>query len=119
MIIKVKVILRSRSFQVKVILRSRSFQNQIVSVWISVSKWVVGLRPNAFLFLNEIFQLYFYNAGQIIADIACGDDTRPAVLFNDTMILETPNFPDHYPDGTLCEWIITPENNINVCLMTI
>ena len=45
---------RSRTSQdhhkVTIILRWRTFQNQIVSVWISIPKWVVGFRPNAFLF---------------------------------------------------------------------
>ena len=33
----------------KVISRSRSFQNQIGSVWISILKWAVCFRPDAFL----------------------------------------------------------------------
>ena len=39
-------------FKVKAILRSRTFQNQTVSVWISIPKRVVCLRPNAFLWVN-------------------------------------------------------------------
>ena len=38
--------------KVKVILRLRSFQNEIVSVWISISKRVEGLRPNGSLFIE-------------------------------------------------------------------
>ena len=38
--------------KVKVILRSRSFQNQVVSVCISILKQEVGLPPNAFSFTN-------------------------------------------------------------------
>ena len=42
--------------KVKVILGSRSFQNQIISVWISIPKKSMGLRWNAFLLC-----LCFYN----------------------------------------------------------
>ena len=39
--------------KVKVILRSRSFQNQMANIWISIPKRTVGLRPSAFLFNNS------------------------------------------------------------------
>ena len=38
------------NIKIKVISDSRSFK-QIISVWISIPKWVVGFRPNALLFL--------------------------------------------------------------------
>ena len=40
--------------KVKVMLKSRSFQNQIVSVWISIPNRAVGLQPNAFLLNSEL-----------------------------------------------------------------
>ena len=59
--------------------------------------------------------LFFPNTGQILADIACDDETLPLTLYNETNILETPDYPvaDH-PDGTQCQWILQPENNVNV-----
>ena len=51
-----------------------------------------------------------------MTDRACDDETRPVTLPNETMILESPGYPGYYPDSTGCEWIITPNNNNNVCL---
>ena len=60
--------------------------------------------------------LFSPNTGQILADIACDDETLPLTLYNETNILETPDYPvaDH-PDGTQCQWILLPQNNNNVC----
>ena len=53
----------------------------------------------------------------MVTDLACDHETRPVTLLNDTMILATPGYPGHYPSNTECEWIITPNNNVNVCLL--
>ena len=55
--------------------------------------------------------------GQEIAEVACDDTTLPAYVFNDTNLIESPNYPAPYPAYTHCEWIITPDNNVNVCTL--
>ena len=78
-----------------------------------------------FMFLYLVFPvsgqsteklLFSPSVGQILADIACDDETLPLTLYNETNILETPDYPvaDH-PDGTQCQWILFPQNNNNVC----
>ena len=56
-----------------------------------------------------------YLLGQQLADIACDDQTRPAIITTiNSTIIETPGYPMDHPDSTECEWIITPDNTPEV-----
>ena len=51
-------------------------------------------------------------SGQVLAEIACGDTTRPAyITTTNSTIIETINYPLDHSDYTECEWIIQPENS--------
>ena len=64
---------------------------------------------------------YFYllPSAQEITDIACGATTKPAYVYNDTNIIESPNYPDNHPGGSYCEWVITPLTSVNVSTLGI
>ena len=54
--------------------------------------------------------------GQELADVACGDTSRPAyITTTNSTLIETIGYPLEHPDYTECEWIIQPDTIPDVC----